>query len=133
MPPSWRPIVGQDAVSHLRREVVPSGGFALAHLTCLLARLRLGPDHAEFKTPFFPAVPIVGGLLCLCLAGFQAFQAPSAGVIVLGLLALGTALYVASLSRRAHAVDAFSEANDPTFEMRPRTLLVDTSSTSGTN
>lgn len=92
--------------------------FALTHATAYLARRRSGPRVAgEYQTPWFPAVPIVGGLACAGLAVFQAFVMPDAGAILLMWLALGVILYMALFKGRAEAADASAEALDPRLNM----------------
>lgn len=99
--------------------------FALSHLTCYLARVRGSAEREGFRTPLFPVVPVVGGLLCLALAVFQAVVVPSAGLVTLVFLALGAALYVGLFARRAEAVDAGLEAADPSLvRLRGRSPLV---------
>ena len=99
--------------------------FAIAHVTSLLARRRAGTSAGTFRTPFFPAVPVVGGLACAGLAVFQAFAVPSAGGIVAVWLGLGVILYLALFARGAKIVDAYAEAADPDLiKYRGRTPLV---------
>jgi amino acid transporter len=86
--------------------------FTLAHWTAFLARWR-ATTPPPFVTPFFPLVPLVGGLACMALAVYQALAVPSAGLITLAWLGLGSILYIAVFSGRAQAVDAFAEACDP--------------------
>lgn len=129
--------------------------FALAHLTSILARKReeqsassgsrislfasppstssegsdtaplsRGPN-AVFETPYFPLVPVVGGVACIAMAAFQAVAVPAAGGVALVWLGLGGLLYVALFSDRAETYDAFSEARDPNLaRMRGRNPLV---------
>lgn len=96
--------------------------FALAHFTALLARrrtrasARASTDDASaattYRTPFFPLVPVVGGLACLGLCAFQVVHEPRAAVIVLMWLGLGVVLYVALFAERAQALDAAAEVHD---------------------
>lgn len=86
--------------------------FALVHLTSYLARRR-SPEKVAFRTPYFPAVQVVGGVSCAGLAAFQAITVPAAGGIVVVWLGLGVILYFALFAGRAKAVDAFTEALDP--------------------
>jgi basic amino acid/polyamine antiporter, APA family len=98
--------------------------FALAHWTALLARRRHRAPP-PYRSPWFPAVPVVGGLACAGLTVFQAVVVPSAGLIVLLWLALGGFLYVARFAGRAEAVDAVAEAQDPDLlRLRGRRPLV---------
>ncbi len=86
--------------------------FALVHWIGLLARRR-SRTEPPFRTPWFPAVPIVGGVACAALAAFQAVSVPSAGAITVLWLGLGVTLYVALFAGRARVVDASAEARDP--------------------
>lgn len=94
--------------------------FALAHVTAYLARARTRPRRSSidvapvttYRTPLFPAVPIVGGLSCFGLAAFQILHEPHAAVIVLIWLGLGVVLYIALFAERAQALDAAAEVRD---------------------
>ena len=86
--------------------------FALVHWTSLLARQR-SRTKAPFQTPWFPAIPVIGGLACATLAIYQAVAVPGAGGIVAVWLGLGVILYYALFANRAQAMDAFAEALDP--------------------
>ena len=99
--------------------------FALAHWTSILMRLCSPGETSTFRTPLFPLVPVVGGLLCLALAVFQAIAVPAAGAVVGLWLAVGSALYLALFARRARVVDAAAEAHDPQLvRLRGRAPLV---------
>lgn len=118
--------------------------FALAHWTSILARKREEPrvsmaptsatlagflptpkEPATFQTPFFPLVPIVGGVACFGMAAFQALAVPAAGGIAVVWLGLGGLLYAALFSDRAEVYDAFAEAQNPDLaRMRGRSPLV---------
>jgi amino acid transporter len=98
--------------------------FAMVHWTNLLARRR-SRIKAPFRTPYFPAVPLVGGLACALLAGYQAVTVPAAGGIAAVWLGFGVILYYGLFSGRAQAVDAFTEALDPRLGvLRGRSPLV---------
>ena len=98
--------------------------FALVHWTNLLARRRTR-IKAPFRTPWFPAVPLVGGLACALLAVYQAITVPGAGGIVAVWLGFGVILYAGLFAGRAQAVDAFTEAFDPRLGvLRGRSPLV---------
>ena len=98
--------------------------FALVHGTNFLARSR-SKTKSPFPTPFFPLVPLVGGLACVILAIFQAITVPAAGGIVVVWLGLGVILYFSLFADRAQAVDAFAEAADPELaRLRGRHPLV---------
>ncbi|MCG8460550.1 MAG: amino acid permease, partial [Holophagales bacterium] len=99
--------------------------FTLAHLTGILTRRRGGGREDAFLLPFFPLVPVVGGLACLGLAVFQGLAVPSAGAVAAAWLASGGALYVLVFSRRARVADAAAEALDPQLaRLRGRAPLV---------
>lgn len=98
--------------------------FTLAHFTAYLARKR-GGGGPGFQTPWFPLVPIGGGLACAGLGAFQAVVVPSAGAIVLIWLGLGVMLYVAVFASGAELADASAEAMDPGLvKLRGRTPLI---------
>jgi hypothetical protein len=98
--------------------------FALVHWTHLLARRRSG-IKAPFQTPWFPAIPVIGGLACASLAAYQTVAAPVAGGIAVVWLGLGVILYYGLFADRAQAVDAFTEAHDPRLgRLRGRSPLV---------
>ena len=98
--------------------------FALVHWTNLLARQR-SRVKAPFRTPWFPAIPLIGGLACSLLALYQAFAVPAAGAIAVVWLGLGVILYFGLFKGRAQAVDAFAEARDPHLGvLRGRSPLV---------
>ena len=90
--------------------------FALTHLTTYLARSR-SPIKlpGTFRAPWFPVLPVVGGLACTTLAVFQAFAEPDAGGITVIWLGLGSILYMALFRTGAETVDASAEALDPTL------------------
>ncbi len=119
--------------------------FSLAHGTAILARKRgeervsMIPSTAPmalsmmnevsaarpFEAPFFPLIPVVGGVSCAAMAAFQAVAEPAAGGIAVVWLGLGGLLYVALFSDRAETYDAFAEARDPQLaKMRGRSPLV---------
>jgi len=54
--------------------------FTVTHAIAYLARQRAGAA-AGFRTPWFPAVPAIGGAACLALGLYQAVAVPSAGVL----------------------------------------------------
>lgn len=93
--------------------------FALTHATTYLARKRSGPKllAGAYQTPYFPLVPVVGGVACAGLAVFQALAVPDAGGILLMWLALGVLLYFALFKDRAEAADSAAEALDPRLNL----------------
>jgi amino acid transporter len=98
--------------------------FALVHWTSLLARRRT-LTKAPFQTPWFPAIPVLGGLACAMLAVYQGIVVPRAGGVVAIWLGLGVILYFGLFKGRAQAVDAFAEARDPHLgALRGRSPLV---------
>lgn len=98
--------------------------FAMVHWTSLLARRR-SQIKAPFRTPYFPAVPLIGGLSCALLAAYQAVAVPGAGGIAAVWLGFGVILYYGLFAGRAEVVDAFTEAHDPRLGvLRGRSPLV---------
>ncbi len=94
--------------------------FALTHVTSYLARKRAGGGKlldGAYRTPWFPVVPIIGGLSCAGLAVFQAIVVPEAGKILVIWLGLGVMLYMALFKGRAEAADASAEALDPRLNL----------------
>ena len=98
--------------------------FALVHWTNLLARRRTR-TKAPFEVPWFPLVPVVGGLACTALAVYQIIDTPVAGGVIAVWFGLGAMLYYALFAGRAETVDAFKEAYDPRLALlRGRSPLV---------
>lgn len=91
--------------------------FALGHVTAVLARVRhrAGETPGGYRSPWFPAVPVVGGLACASLAVFQAVAVPAAGATVVAWLGLGVVLYWSFFARGAEIDDAAREGLDPTL------------------
>jgi APA family basic amino acid/polyamine antiporter len=87
--------------------------FAIAHWLSILVRLRSTRRPPPFRTPLFPAVPILGGLSCIALAVFQGVAVPSAGTIAVIWLSVGGILFLSLFSRRARLRDVTSVAADP--------------------
>lgn len=99
--------------------------FALTHWTAVLARMRVGAGFLPFLAPWFPAVPIIGGIACVGLAVFQGLQVPSAGLVCAFWLGVGLVLYLVFFARRARIVDASSAALNPQLLLlRGRSPLV---------
>jgi amino acid transporter len=70
-------------------------------------------------------VPLLGAALCLGLAVYQAFAVPEAGLVVLALLVIGGALYLAVFATGARLADVTAEARDPDLaRFRGRSPLV---------
>lgn len=86
--------------------------FGLTHLIGYLARKRGGRPLA-FRTPWFPAIPVVGGSACMAIALYQAVAVPQAGVLAALWLSVGAVFYALHLAPRARVVDASSEGRDP--------------------
>ena len=98
--------------------------FALAHGIAYLARRRSG-EPSPFHAPFFPLVPVLGGIACVTLALYQAAAVPSAGVLAALWLSGGAILYVTVLAPRARVVDASTEGHEPHIvRLRGRSPLV---------
>lgn len=99
--------------------------FALAHWVTILIRQRSAERPPPFRTPLFPAVPVVGGIACIALAIFQGVSVPSAGIITLIWLSIGGLLFLALFARRARVMDISSRAFDPELmTLRGHTPLV---------
>ena len=99
--------------------------FALAHWICILIRQRSGDQPPPFRTPLFPAVPLIGGLACLALAIFQGIAVPAAGVIAVSWLSIGSVLFLWLFASRARIRDATAAAIDPELvRLRGRSPLV---------
>ena len=99
--------------------------FALAHGLSILVRRRSGERPPPFRAPLFPLVPIVGGLACVGLAGFQGLAVPAAGLTAIAWLGLGATLFLVLFARRARVRDATSTAIDPELvRLRGHTPLV---------
>ena len=98
--------------------------FALVHGICILARLR-NPDHTGFRVPWFPALPVLGGLACAALAIFQGVAVPAAGGITTVWLLAGFFFYIWVFEGRARILDAAVETSDPALaELRGHRPLV---------
>ena len=99
--------------------------FALAHWISILVRKRSGNHPPPFRTPWFPVVPVLGGIACLVLALFQGVLVPSAGIIAAGWLAIGSVLFLWLFAGRARIRDASAAANNPELlRLRGRSPLV---------
>lgn len=89
--------------------------FTLTHWITILARIRGGGRAGGFRVPFFPVLPIIGGVACAALALFQAVMVPAAGAVTVIWLALGVIFYFALFASRAELRDASVEAFDPSL------------------
>ncbi len=99
--------------------------FALVHWTAILTRRRAGNHRPPFRLPFFPLIPVIGGIACALLMLFQGIAVPEAGLITGGWLAIGGLLYLTLFARKAHVVDAAAEGMDPHLtRLRGRSPLV---------
>ena len=74
--------------------------FAVAHCLAVLVRRR-SPTKPPFQTPWYPAVPLIGGLACVALAVFQGVVVPSAGTIAVVWLSQSGLLFLPLFARRA--------------------------------
>ena len=110
--------VGDVAAAGAASSLIFLISFAMVHWAAVLAGSRT--DRAR------PAVvPVIGAVLCLGLATFQAFAVPEAGTVVLTWLALGAALYLTLFASGARMADASAEARDPDLaRLRGRSPLV---------
>ena len=99
--------------------------FAIAHWLCILVRLRSPSQRSTFRTPWFPFVPVVGGVACLALAIFQGVMVPAAGSIATAWLAIGGLLFLTLFARSARLKDISSVAANPELSrLRGRSPLV---------
>ncbi len=99
--------------------------FALAHGVAILVRRRSRLRPPPFRVPYFPVIPVVGGLACLALAVFQGIAVPAAGLITVVWLGIGGLLFIGLFARRARVLDAASTALDPELmALRGRAPLV---------
>ncbi|MEC7428119.1 MAG: amino acid permease [Planctomycetota bacterium] len=87
--------------------------FALAHWAAIRIRQRSHAQPPPFRTPWFPGVPMLGGVSCMALAIFQGIAVPSAGLISIAWLAIGLGLFLGIFARRARVKDATSAALEP--------------------
>ena len=99
--------------------------FAIAHLLAILVRQR-SPDYPPpFRSPYFPAVPVLGGIACISLAIFQGVAVPSAGTIAVVWLSIGGLLFLSLFARQARLKDVSSVAANPELvRLRGNTPLV---------
>jgi amino acid transporter len=98
--------------------------FAGAHAIAYLVRKR-SISYSPYRTPAFPAVPLLGGAACLALGLFQALAVPSAGVLAALWLSIGAVFYMTYLAPRARVVDASTEGLDPqVVRLRGRSPVV---------
>ena len=86
--------------------------FAMAHCLAVLVRRR-SVVQPPFQTPWYPAVPVIGGLACVVLAAFQGLMVPSAGTIAVIWLSVGGILFLTLFARRARLRDVSSMAANP--------------------
>ena len=99
--------------------------FALVHGVAILVRRRSVLRPPPFRVPWFPAVPVAGGLACVALATFEGIAVPSAGAVALAWLCVGGLLFLILFARRARVADASGAARDPELlRLRGRNPLV---------
>ncbi len=99
--------------------------FAIAHVLAILVRRRSQDSPPPFRAPFYPFVPIVGGVSCLGLAIFQGIAVPAAGSIAVGWLSVGGILFLTLFARRARLTDVSNLASHPELaRLRGSTPLV---------
>lgn len=97
--------------------------FALTHGIGYLARRRAGrPDG--FSTPWFPAVPVVGGSACLAIGLYQAVAVPPAGVLAALWLGVGAIFYAIQLAPRARVHASPEGMNPQMVKLRGRRPVV---------
>lgn len=99
--------------------------FAIAHWLSVLVRQRSTHKPPPFRSPWFPIVPIVGGLSCISLAVFQGIAVPAAGIIAVVWLSIGAFLFLTLFARSARLRDVSSIAANPELvRLRGNTPLV---------
>lgn len=99
--------------------------FTLAHGIAFLVRRRSRVHPPPFKAPWFPAVPVAGGLACLALAVYQGIAMPTAGLIATTWLLMGVMFFLGLYARHARVADASHAASDPEMaQLRGRSPLV---------
>jgi amino acid transporter len=99
--------------------------FTLTHIMTYLARTRGGVTAESYRTPWFPLIPVVGGLSCASMVLFQIVVVPEASKVALLWLGLGVILYVALFKSGAEIADATFEALDPDLaRLRGKSPLV---------
>jgi amino acid transporter len=110
--------VGGVAAAGAASSLIFLVSFAMVHWAAVLAGSRSGQARPAF-------VPVLGAVLCLGLATFQAFIVPEAGTVVVLWLTLGMSLYLALFASGARQADASAEARDPDLaRLRGRSPLV---------
>lgn len=111
--------VGNVAAAGAASSLIFLVSFAMVHWSAVLADRR---SPGERKSV---VLPVVGGLVCLGLAAFQAFAVPAAGSIAAVWLTIGVALYLTLFASGARLADASAEASDPELaRLRGRSPLV---------
>ena len=99
--------------------------FGLAHWISVLVRLRSPGPGDSYQTPFFPAIPVLGGFSCIGLAIFQGISVPQAGMIAVAWLAFGSLLFLMLFASRARIRDSAASAVNPELmRLRGRSPLV---------
>ena len=111
-------VVGEVAAAGAASSLIFLISFAMVHWAAILAGSRSGRPRPSL-------IPMLGVVLCLGLATFQAFVVPEAGTVVVSWLALGVILYLALFASGASQADASAEARDPDLaRLRGRSPLV---------
>ena len=111
-------VVGEVAAAGAASSLIFLISFAMVHWAAILAGRRTVGERPG-------ALPLIGGLLCLALAVFQAYAVPEAGVVVVSWLAVGIVLYLVLLAPGARLTDVAAEASDPDLaRLRGRSPLV---------
>lgn len=87
--------------------------FAISHWLSVLVRQRSGHSLPPFRVPFYPFVPIVGGVACLALALFQGIAVPAAGTIAVIWLTIGGVMFMSLFAKRARLRDISNVAANP--------------------
>ncbi len=110
--------IGEVAAAGAASSLIFLISFAMVHWAAILASRRSGEEQVGI-------VPVLGAMLCLGLALFQAFAVPAAGSVVVTWLVIGAILYLTLLAPGARLADVRAEARDPDLaRLRGRSPLV---------
>ena len=110
--------VGDVAAAGAASSLIFLISFGMVHSAAILVERRSGVRRPPF-------IPVIGALLCLGLALFQAVAVREAGGVVLFWLGVGALLYLTLFAPGARLADVSAEARDPDLaRLRGRSPLV---------
>jgi nucleotide-binding universal stress UspA family protein len=110
--------VGDVAAAGAASSLIFLLAFAIVHWAAILATRRSTEAGSII-------VPVVGAILCVGLAGFQAIAVPEAGSVIGWWLLIGGILYLTIFAPGARLADASAQARDPDLaRLRGRSPLV---------